>query len=273
MKGARILEPTESGVAVIGALERHANDITSVKMTSHLETDMDMIAGGELEQAEVVEESQAMLEDIMTVLEKNKRQIGDDIKRALREQHTLGHCSKCETGHLIQIRMKNGSSFAGCTNYPECRNTYPLPHGMLILATDDKCEVCGGPKVKTIAKGQAPIVVCIDPSCAGAKKERYIGKCPQCGGDIKSIQSKRGKRFAGCSNYPKCKAIYPLPQQGKIIATGQSCDACNSPIVQVMMSNKGRWSLCLNMNCPKKSQKQGAREDTVVEKGEKPQKE
>ena len=269
VKGARILEPTESGTAVIGALERHANDITSVKMTSHLETDMDMIAGGELEQAEVVEESQAMLEDIMTVLEKNKRQIGDDIKRALREQHTLGHCPKCETGHLIQIRMKNGSSFAGCTNYPECRNTYPLPRGMLILATNDKCEVCGGPKVKTIAKGQAPIVVCIDPSCAGAKKERYVGKCPQCGGDIRMIQSKKGKRFAGCSNYPNCKAIYPLPQQGKIIATGQSCDACQSPIIQVMMSNKGRWSLCLNMNCPKKAQKQAKKDEAAEEEKEK----
>ncbi|MBU0623645.1 MAG: DNA topoisomerase I, partial [Candidatus Thermoplasmatota archaeon] len=55
-KGTRMIEPTESGIAVISALEEHANDITSAKMTSHLESDMDMIAAGELQQDEVVEE-------------------------------------------------------------------------------------------------------------------------------------------------------------------------------------------------------------------------
>ena len=226
VKGTRIIEPTESGTAVISALEKHANDITSVKMTSHLESDMDMIAAGELEQAEVVEESQAMLEDIMDVLEKHKKEIGDDIRKALREQHTLGACPKCGTGQLLQIRLKNGSTFAGCSNYPECRNSYPLPTGMLVLSTDQKCTVCSAPKVKMIAKGQAPVTICIDPKCTSAQKERYIGKCPSCGGDIRVVQSRKGKRFAGCANYPNCKVMYPLPQFGRIIPTGVACDAC-----------------------------------------------
>ena len=261
VQGSRMIEPTESGIAVISALEQHANDITNVKMTSHLESDMDMIANGELEQAEVVEESQAMLDDIMVVLEKHKKEIGEHVKKALREQHTLGQCPVCKTGHLLQIRMKSGSSFAGCSNYPACRNTYPLPHGMLILATEDTCSTCGAPKVKTIARGQAPVTICIDPKCPGAQKERYLGKCPSCGGDLRTIQSKKGKRFAGCSNYPKCKTIYPLPQQGRIIATDQICDACGSPLIQVLMSNKGRWTLCLNMSCPKKAQKNAKKEE------------
>lgn len=263
VKGARMIEPTESGTAVISALEEHANDITSVKMTSHLETDMDMIAAGELEQSEVVEESQAMLDDIMTVLEKHKKDIGEHIRKALREQHTLGPCIKCGTGQLMQIKMKTGSSFAGCSNYPDCRNTYPLPYGMLILPTGEKCNVCGAPKVKTVARGQAPIVICIDPKCPGAQKERFVGKCPTCGGDLRTIQSKKGKRFAGCSNYPKCKVMYPLPQQGRIIPTGEVCDACGSPMIQVLMQNKGRWTLCLNMSCPKKGEKKAKKDATV----------
>ncbi len=263
VKGARMIEPTESGTAVISALEEHANDITSVKMTSHLETDMDMIAAGELEQSEVVEESQAMLDDIMTVLEKHKKDIGEHIRKALREQHTLGPCIKCGTGQLMQIKMKTGSSFAGCSNYPDCRNTYPLPYGMLILPTGEKCSVCGAPKVKTVARGQAPIVVCIDPKCTGAQKERFVGKCPTCGGDLRTIQSKKGKRFAGCSNYPKCKVMYPLPQQGKIIPTGDVCDACGSPVIQVLMQNKGRWTLCLNMSCPKKGERKAKKDASV----------
>ena len=87
------------------------------------------------------------------------------------------------------------------------------------------------------------------------------------------IQSKKGKRFAGCSNYPKCKAIYPLPQQGKIIATGQSCDACQSPIIQVMMPNKGRWSLCLNMSCPKKADRQAKKDEAANKTEQEPAKE
>ena len=260
VEGNRMIEPTESGTAVVTALEKHANDITSVKMTSHLESDMDMIAAGELEQSEVVEESQAMLDDIMTVLDKHKKEIADDIKRALREQHTLGDCPLCKTGHLTQIRTRNGGSFAGCSNYPECRNTYPLPFGMLVLPTQTVCEVCGAPKIRTVARGQAPMTVCINPKCAGALKERFIAKCASCGGDISIIQSKRGKRFAGCSNYPKCKVVYPLPQQGKIIPTNQVCDACGSPVIQVLMSNRGRWTLCLNMSCPKKAKKDSKKE-------------
>ncbi len=255
VKGSRMLEPTESGIAVITALERFANDITNVKMTSHLESDMDMIANGELEQAEVVEESQAMLEDIMDVLEKHKKEIGEHIRKALREQHTLGTCPVCKTGQLIRIRTKDGGSFAGCSSYPECRNTYPLPRGLMVLPTDATCEVCGAPKVKMVSKGQAPATVCIDPKCSAALRERFVGKCPACDGDLRVIQSRKGKRFAGCSNYPKCKVIYPLPQMGKIIPTGKICDACGSPLIQVLMSNRGRWTLCLNMSCPKKAKK------------------
>lgn len=270
VEGNRMIEPTESGTAVVTALEKHANDITSVKMTSHLESDMDMIAAGELEQSEVVEESQAMLDDIMTALEKHKKEIADDIKRALREQHTLGDCPACKTGHLTQIRVRNGGSFAGCSNYPECRNTYPLPFGMLVLPTESVCEVCGAPKIRTIARGQAPMTVCIDPKCPGAQKERFIAKCGSCGGDISIIQSKKGKRFAGCSNYPKCRVVYPLPQQGKIIPTNQVCDACGSPVIQVLMSNRGRWTLCLNMNCPKKSKKETKKEKPAREASAEP---
>ena len=267
VKGSRTLEPTESGDAVITALEQHANDITSAKMTSHLESDMDMIAQGQLEQAEVVEESQAMLDDIMAVLEKHKKEIGDAIKKALREQHTLGACPKCATGHLMQIRSKTGS-FAGCSNYPECKTTYPLPFGLLVLATNDVCDVCGAPKIKTVARGQAPTIVCIDPKCKGAQRERYLGKCPSCGGDIGVVQSRKGKRFAGCRNYPNCRVMYPLPQQGKIIASGNACDSCGAPMVNVLKSNRGQWTLCLNMDCPKKKERQKKKDLAEEEKTE-----
>jgi len=254
VKGTRSIQPTESGIAVIEALEQHAKDITNAKMTAHLESDMDMIANGELEQAEVVEESQAMLDDIMEVLEKHKKEVGEAIRKALREQHTLGQCPACKTGQLMQIRSKNGP-FAGCSNFPQCKNTYPLPHGMLVLATGETCPVCGAPRVRMVARGQAPTTVCIDPRCPSAIKERHLGKCPSCGKDIRVVQSRKGKRFAGCSGYPECKVMYPLPQQGRIVATGTTCETCGAPMVSVVKQNRGRWTLCLNIDCPSKTKK------------------
>lgn len=266
VKGTRSIQPTESGIAVIEALERHANDITNAKMTSHLESDMDMIANGELEQAEVVEESQAMLDDIMEVLERHRKDVGDAIRKALREQHTLGQCPVCRKGHLMQVRSKNGT-FAGCSNFPECKNTYPLPHGMLVLATGETCQTCGAPKIKTVAKGQAPIVVCIDPKCPSAIKERYLGKCPSCGKDIRTLQSRKGKRFAGCSGYPECKVMYPLPQTGRIIATEKVCETCGAPMISVVKQNRGQWTLCLNIDCPSKAKRPNAERDKASDEG------
>ncbi len=97
---------------------------------------------------------------------------------------------------------------------------------------------------------------CIDPKCPSSQKERYVGKCPNCGADMLALQSRNGKRFAGCSKYPECRTTYPLPQYGKILATDTKCDACGAPVIKVF-NQKGRppWVLCINMGCPKREQK------------------
>ncbi len=260
VKGQRI-EPTESGVAVISALEDHARlhdeyKITDAKMTAHLELEMDLIAKGEREQPDVLEESQAMLVDIIDALERNRKGIGDEIRNALKKQRSLGKCPKCASGEIVEIRGKGGDTFAGCSSYPECRNTYPLPRGLLVLAAESTCEVCGAPKIKTVSKGQPPVVLCIDPKCDGAKKQKLVGKCPDCGGDMIAIQSRKGKRFAGCTRYPECKRMYPLPQNGRIVPTNEACDACGAPIIKVWQARrKAPWVLCINMDCPKRQQK------------------
>ncbi|UCE91796.1 MAG: DNA topoisomerase I [Methanobacteriota archaeon] len=265
VKGQRI-EPTESGIAVISALEDHARlhdeyKITDAKMTAHLELEMDLIAKGEREQPDVLEESQAMLVDIIDVLERNKKEIGDDIRKALKKQRSLGKCPQCDSGELVEIRGKGGDTFAGCSSYPACRNAYPLPRGMLVLPGEGSCEVCGAPKIKTVSKGQSPVVLCIDPKCDGARKQRLVGKCPDCGGDMISIQSRKAKRFAGCTNYPECKRMYPLPQRGRIVPTEEACDACGAPIIKVWQARrKAPWVLCINMDCPKRQEK-GERAD------------
>ncbi len=75
-----------------------------------------------------------------------------------------------------------------------------------------------------------------------------VGKCPKCGGDlVVRYNRKTGKRFVGCSNWPKCNVTYPLLQRGRIIPTNKTC--CNgAPVVKIR--EKGReYEICLDMNC------------------------
>jgi DNA topoisomerase I len=93
------------------------------------------------------------------------------------------------------------------------------------------------------------------------RAQNTIGQCPRCGKPMMVRVSKKGKRFVGCTGYPKCTNTYSLPQQGGLTMTTKQCDACNSPIVQVKMKGRRSWDLCINPDCPKKKKreiKQGA---------------
>ena len=62
------------------------------------------------------------------------------------------------------------------------------------------------------------------------------------------------KRFIRCTNYEECNTSYPLPQRGELHATGEVCEHCGAPIVEVVTA-RGPWRICVNMNCPGKEQK------------------
>jgi ssDNA-binding Zn-finger/Zn-ribbon topoisomerase 1 len=86
-------------------------------------------------------------------------------------------------------------------------------------------------------------------------EQKQVGVCPLCnGGVLRIIRSKQsGKRFIGCSNYPKsCKASMPLPQTGIIRTTKKICDTCKWPIVLVKSKGRYVWKMCVNIHCPSK---------------------
>lgn len=84
------------------------------------------------------------------------------------------------------------------------------------------------------------------------REENTIGKCPICGKDMIIRNSKRGKRFVGCTGYPNCNNTYSLPQFGGVFSTGKVCEKCNTPVVRIKAKGKRAWELCLNSNCSSK---------------------
>ncbi|MCS7118887.1 MAG: DNA topoisomerase I [Archaeoglobaceae archaeon] len=76
----------------------------------------------------------------------------------------------------------------------------------------------------------------------GVRKDKMIGRCPNCGGDIIIRRSKAKKRFIGCTNYPKCEFSLPLPQRGSLYVTAKTCREHGVKILKV--GRKKFWSFC-----------------------------
>ncbi|MCX8173207.1 MAG: DNA topoisomerase I [Thermoplasmata archaeon] len=239
--------PTPSGHAVIDALKTYAEIVTKPEMTSKLEEEMSEIAAKKRKMESVIKDSEEILLKIVELLEKNRKGIGDKIRTAIKEQHHLGRCGKCG-GDLSIIHANGKRRFVGCSNYPACGVSFPIPQTGHIEKTEEKCEQCEMPVIKITHKGHGSEKICINPECTAHTEKRKIGVCPRCGSEMQVMHGKTGKRFVGCTNYPRCKTAYPLPQTGKIVYTGKHCKDCGAPVVKVVVK-KNAWELCVNPEC------------------------
>lgn len=132
-------KPTYTAKSVIDTLENYAEEITEHEMTASLEEEMDKISEGKISEEEVVDDSREMLEELFQELEQNKEKISDSLRNGLREDKITGKCPDCG-GDLIVRRSKKGSRFVGCTSYPDCEFTLPLPKRGRLIKTKQKCD-------------------------------------------------------------------------------------------------------------------------------------
>ena len=82
------------------------------------------------------------------------------------------------------------------------------------------------------------------------QKSNIVGKC-ECGGNlIKRYSPKTKSYFVGCSNYPECTTVYPIPKGTNFLK--KTCDKCGLPIISF---GKPRQRACLDPNCGKEKTK------------------
>lgn len=165
------ITPTETGTAVTEALRKFAGVISSPEMTSRLEEDMDAIVEGKETRNEVVEKSRDILTTVMDQLENSKHEVAQEIRNGIKEDRILGTCPNCGSNLRIVKAKKSKKRFVGCSGYPDCTTTYPLPQTGTVMPTGETCQECGSPKVKVVNKGRKPWIFCLDPQCP-TKKER-----------------------------------------------------------------------------------------------------
>ncbi len=132
------LKPTEIAFAVIDALKKEAELITLPDMTSKLEQEMNLIEEGKLDQRKVIKESSKFLEEILDKI--NEEELSKTLKEGIKKDKIIGTCPECG-GDLLIKRAKG--RFIGCSNYPKCPFSLPLPQKGRLSVTDKKCEKHG----------------------------------------------------------------------------------------------------------------------------------
>jgi DNA topoisomerase-1 len=168
IKGKSI-EVTKFGETVVEVLKEYCPRILSEKLTRHFEEEMEMVRKGKKKREEVIEEAKRVLTNILSDFKKNEKEIGKKLLKAFinykRRIKTLGECPQCGGDLKIVISKKSGKAFVGCSSYPKCQTSYPLPGFGRIVATEKVCEKCNTPIIMVYRRGKRPFSMCLDPKC------------------------------------------------------------------------------------------------------------
>ncbi len=187
--------PTELGEAVTNLLKDRIPNIVNVKYTSKMEDDLDKIDSGDKDYIDMI---RLYYDDFEEPLEKAKKEM-QGVKIKLKEEETDVVCEKCGRnmvvkvgrfgkflacpgypeckntkplvyktkakcpecgGDVIEKKTKKGTSFFGCSNYPECNfMTWDAP-------SDEVCPKCG----KSLFRRRGNILYCPDTEGCGFTK-------------------------------------------------------------------------------------------------------
>ena len=175
------VQVTDFGSKIIETLEKHVPELTSEQMTRQFEDYVEKIREGKLDMNKVLGEAKETLTTIMEKFKSNaggiSQELADSYKESRKQQNTLSECPLCKKGELIIRRSRaSGKQFLGCSAYPKCTCSYPLPQGAKIEKQDKPCEHDELPVIKVIRAGRRPFTMCIDPKCKS--KENWGKKKP-----------------------------------------------------------------------------------------------
>ncbi|MFA6109235.1 MAG: type I DNA topoisomerase [Candidatus Latescibacterota bacterium] len=228
----RYFVATERGHTVNRLLVETFPHIFNVDFTARMEGRLDRVEEGEEEWVETVRQFYASWKNELDQANARRR----ELKLALQEVSDV-ICEAC--GRNMVIKWGRNGRFLACPGYPECRNTKPLPEEQQQTATTEICDQCGSPMVVKTGKYGRFLACSSYPACKSVKPLRLGISCPEegCAGQLVEKQSRKGKVFYGCDQYPNCKfASWDKP-------VAQSCTHCEAPLLYEKSSRSGPTAL------------------------------
>lgn len=253
----RSFRPTLLGKMVVDGLVQSQLDFMDPTFTSSMEQELDEVEAGNEERV-----------DLLSRFYKKFREQLDKSKKGKRwnpEPEPTGEtCDVCgpnaedeklrslPPGEMMKRWSKNGW-FAGCSNYPKCKNTRDMgPDGTGAAPpreTDIDCDKCG--KKMAIRSGRyGEFLSCTGyPACKNARPVPLGVPCPKCGGDIIEVRPKKkgGKTFYGCSRYndETVKCDFKLWQK----PLPEPCPACGAKFLVLAGTKAKPVIACADKEC------------------------
>jgi DNA topoisomerase-1 len=166
----KAIEVNKLGEVVVEALKENCPKILSEELTRYFEKEMDAVFNSKKKREEVIEEAKAALKNILEEFKRNEKNIGKKLLEGLietrRKERRIGTCPNCGGELRLIVSRKTGKRFVGCSNYPKCKTSYPIPLIGKITPLDKVCEVCKLPMIQVWRKGKRPFRMCINPKCS-----------------------------------------------------------------------------------------------------------
>lgn len=246
----RRLEPKEIAFAVNDLLVKHFPKIVDFEFTAKMEKNLDYVASGKKDWTKIVK---AFYDPFKENLAQKEKEVS---KKELTEEATGEVCEKC--GSPMVIKMGRYGKFLACSGFPKCKNAKPIvkkitdENGAEQTGPVEKCELCGNDMELTEGRYGRYFRCKKYPDCKFTKRPvKSIGiKCPSCiEGEIIERKSKKGRKFYGCSKFPKCAyALWYRPVQKEGTNEIAKCDKCGSALVF-----RGKDEIkCSNQECESK---------------------
>jgi DNA topoisomerase-1 len=134
IRESKKLVPTELGFLVNDLLVEYFDDVVNVDFTAGMEDKLDLIATGEQEWVPMLHEFYTPFAHTVDVAREKMPRV------ELKPQPTGELCPEC--GSPLLYRLGRYGRFIGCSGWPSCRYTAPIP------IPGVTCPECGGPVVE-----------------------------------------------------------------------------------------------------------------------------
>lgn len=230
------LRPTTLGKQVWITLQAFFPDVFDTSFTALMEEELDRVEGGQDPWQKVVQDFYKPFKEALDHIDDRK----DRIKSSLQEETEVA-CEKCGR-KLIKKWGRNGQ-FLACPAYPACKYSRPLEGEAETATVNGHCPKCGGKLVAKVGRYGRFAACERYPECKHTQAFAVGVDCPQkdCGGQVVEKITRGGRRFYGCSRYPKCTfATWDKP-------VPTPCPSCNSPfVVEKSSAKRGTY-----LKCPK----------------------
>jgi DNA topoisomerase-1 len=230
------LRPTTLGRQVWLTLQTFFPDVFDTSFTAFMEEELDRVEGGTDTWQKVVQDFYKPFRMALDHIDDKKGLIKNQL-----QEETDVTCDKCGR-KLIKKWGRNGQ-FLACPAYPTCKFSRPLKEDAESHQVNGQCPKCGGRLVAKVGRYGRFAACERYPECKHTQAWALGVDCPrpECGGQVVEKVTRSGKRFYGCSRYPKCDfATWDKP-----VAT--ECPACENPyLVEKTSVKRGVY-----LKCPK----------------------